>query len=154
RYCVGPAMATDWEEDGPVEINRTLVGRAFSYFLPYWRRGVLSLLTIAVGAVLGLAPALIAKRLIDHLSANDARFSYIAMLVGLGFGAALANGIVNVGGSYLSTSIGQGIMADLRWQLFDRLLGHSVGFFTRSRTGDVMSRINNDVGRIEDVLSD
>src|ERR671930_287388 len=56
--------------------------------------------------------------------------------------------------SACSTSISQGIMSDLRWQLFDRLLGHSVGFFTRSRTGDVMSRINNDVGRIEDVLSD
>jgi ATP-binding cassette subfamily B protein len=154
RYCVGPAMATDWEEDGPVEINRRLVGRAFSYFLPYRRRGVLSLLAIVIGAVLGLAPALIAKKLIDHLSAHDATFGYIAMLVGLGFGAAIANGIVNVAGSYLSTSISQGIMADLRWQLFDRLLGHSVGFFTRSRTGDVMSRINNDVGRIEDVLSD
>jgi ATP-binding cassette subfamily B protein len=147
-------MATDWEDDGRVEINRRLVGRAFSYFLPYWRRGVLSLLAIVIGAVLGLAPALIAKKLIDHLSAHDATFGYIAMLVGLGFGAAIANGIVNVAGSYLSTSISQGIMSDLRWQLFDRLLGHSVGFFTRSRTGDVMSRINNDVGRIEDVLSD
>ncbi len=153
RYCVGPAMATDWEEDAPVEINRRLVGRAFSYFLPYWRRGVLSLLAIVAGAALGLVPALIAKKLIDSLSAGSATFSYIAVLVALGFGAAIVNGIVNVGGSYLSTSISQGIMADLRWQLFDRLLGHSVGFFTRSRTGDVMSRINNDVGRIEDVLS-
>src|SRR5207253_3470741 len=131
-----------------------LLRRAFSYFLPYWRRGLLSLLAIAAGAVLALAPALIAKKLIDHLSAHDATFSYVAMLVALGFSAAIANGIVNVAGSYLSTSISQGIMADLRWQLFDRLLGHSVGFFTRSRTGDVMSRINNDVGRIEDVLSD
>ena len=47
RYCVGPAMATDWEEDGSVEIDRRLIGRAFSYFLPYWRRGLLSLLAIA-----------------------------------------------------------------------------------------------------------
>src|SRR5438128_702486 len=153
RYCVGPAMANDWEEDGPVEIDRRLVGRAFSYFLPYWRRGVLSLLAIVAGAALGLAPALIAKKLIDGLSAHDATCSYIAMLVALGFGAAILNGIVNVAGSYLSTSISQGIMADLRWRLFDRLLGQSVGFFTRSRTGDVMSRINNDVGRIDDVVS-
>src|SRR5207244_8741594 len=114
---------------------------------------LLSLMAIGAGAVLGLAPALIAKKLIDHLSAHDATFSYVAVLVALGFGAAIANGIVNVAGSYLSTSISQGIMADLRWQLFDRLLGHSVGFFTRSRTGDVMSRINNDVGRITDVVS-
>jgi ATP-binding cassette subfamily B protein len=45
-------------------------------------------------------------------------------------------------------------MADLRRELFERLLGHSVGFFTRSRTGDVMSRISNDVSRIEDVISE
>src|ERR671936_832750 len=154
RYCVGPAMATDWEEDGPVEINRRLVGRAFSYFMPYWRRGLLSLLAIGAGAVLGLAPAWIAKKLIDSLSGGDARFSYVAMLVGASLGAAILNGIVNVAESYLSTSISQGIMSDLRWQLFDRLLGHSVGFFTRSRTGDVMSRITNDVGRIEDVISE
>ena len=147
-------MATDWEEETPVEIDRRLIGRAFGYFVPYWRRAVLSVAAIAIGAVLGLAPALIAKKLIDHLSARNATFGYVATLVGLGVGAAILNGIVNVGGSFLSTSISQGIMADLRWRLFDRLLGHSVGFFTRSRTGDVMSRINNDVGRIEDVLSD
>src|SRR5439155_9695881 len=46
------------------------------------------------------------------------------------------------------------IMFDLRRQLYHRLLGQSVAFFTRSRTGDVMSRIGNDVGRIEDVVSD
>ena len=77
RYCVGPAMATDWEEEVSVEIDRHLIGRAFSYFLPYWRRGVLSVAAIAVGAVLGLAPALIAKKLIDHLSAGDTTFSYV-----------------------------------------------------------------------------
>jgi ATP-binding cassette subfamily B protein len=154
RYCVGPSMATDWEEGTRVDLSRPLLRRAFSYFLPYSRRGVLSLVAIGAGAVLGLAPAWIAKRLIDSLSHGDTRFSYVAMLVGAGLGAAIANGIVNVAGSYLSTSISQGIMADLRWHLFDRLLGHSVGFFTRSRTGDVMSRINNDVGRIEDVISE
>jgi hypothetical protein len=57
RYCVGPATASAWEEGAPVEINRRLVGRAFGYFLPYWRRALLSLLAIAVGAVLDLAPA-------------------------------------------------------------------------------------------------
>lgn len=53
----------------------------------------------------------------------------------------------------LSNTISQAILFDLRRQLFERLLGQSVGFFTRSRTGDVQSRINNDVGRIDDVVS-
>jgi ATP-binding cassette subfamily B protein len=45
-------------------------------------------------------------------------------------------------------------MFDLRRQLFDRLLGQSVGFFTHSRSGDLLSRMNNDVGGIEDVVSE
>jgi ATP-binding cassette subfamily B protein len=153
RYCVGTAMAIDWEEEAPPRIDRHLIGRAFSYFLPYWRRGLLSVAAISAGAVLALAPAFLSKKLIDHLSAHDAAFSYIALLVVGGLLAAIVSGLVGVAESYVSTSISQGIMSDLRWQLFDRLLGHSVGFFTRSRTGDVMSRINNDVGRIEDVVS-
>src|SRR5437868_3652870 len=51
RYCVGPAMATDWEEDAPVEIDRRLVGRAFSYFLRYWRRDVMSRISNDVGRI-------------------------------------------------------------------------------------------------------
>src|SRR5260221_12223354 len=111
RYCVGPAMATDWDEETPARIDRHLISRAFGYFLPYWRRGLLSLLAIAAGAVLALAPALIAKKLIDHLSAHNATFSYVALLVGASLAAAIVNGIVNVGGSYLSTSIKHGSMA-------------------------------------------
>ena len=60
---------------------------------------VLSVAAIAVGAVLGLAPALIAKKLIDHLSAHSATFSYLALLVGVGLAASILNGIVNVGSS-------------------------------------------------------
>jgi ATP-binding cassette subfamily B protein len=45
-------------------------------------------------------------------------------------------------------------MFDLREQLFDRLLGQSMGFFTHSRSGDLLSRMDNDVGGIQDVVSD
>lgn len=44
-------------------------------------------------------------------------------------------------------------MADVRAAAFDRLISQSAGFYTRSRTGDVMSRLENDVGRIDDVVS-
>jgi hypothetical protein len=139
RYCVGTAMAIDWDQDAPAQIDRHLIARAFGYFRPYWRRGLLSVAAISAGAVLALAPAFLSKKLIDHLSAQDARFSYIALLVIAGLVASIVSGLVGVADAYVSTSISQGIMSDLRWQLYDRLLGHSVGFFTRSRTGDVIS---------------
>jgi ATP-binding cassette subfamily B protein len=56
--------------------------------------------------------------------------------------------------SFHTNNISQGIMFDLRRQLFGRLMKQSVGFFTSSRTGDLLSRMNNDIGGIDDVVSD
>ena len=57
-------MATDWGEEKP-EISRRLVGRVSCYFLPYWRLGLGALACIAVGALIGLVPAVVTKALID-----------------------------------------------------------------------------------------
>src|SRR6266540_1389308 len=75
----------------------------------------------------------------------------VVALTLLGVGASRVGGLVGTAESWCSATISQRIMFDLREQLFDRLLRQSVGFFTRSRTGDVMSRIGNDVNAVEDV---
>ena len=152
-YCVGPSMAVDWGEQTPV-LSRPLLRRVFGYFLPYWRRSALVLVCLATVGVLGLAPALVTKALIDYLTHPTGGFAQLALIVSLGVAAALAGGLISVVQSFLTTSISQGIMFDLREQLFGRLMTQSVGFFTRSRTGDLLSRINNDVGGIQDVVAD
>jgi len=156
RYCVGPAMAIDWGEDPPARWDRRLVRRVAGYFRPYWRQGGVAIACLAVQAVLGLVPALVTKALIDSLTrpGPGERFSHVALLVAAGVAAALAGGLVGVAESWYSTQISQGIMFDLRGRLFARLLSQSVGFFTASRTGEVLSRIDNDVGGIQDVVSD
>jgi len=63
QYCVGPAMATDWGEQKP-QLTRRLLGRVFSYFLPYWSQALVVLACIAAGAALGLVPALVTKGLL------------------------------------------------------------------------------------------
>lgn len=153
-YCVGPTMAVDWGEDDKVQVSRPLLGRVFGYFTPYRSRGLLVLACIAAGAALGLAPAIVFKELIDLLGTEDARFTSVLLLVAAGVGAALLGGLIGVAESYLSTVISQGIVARLRAQLFDSLVGQSVGFFTRSRAGDVLSRLNNDVGGVQTVVAD
>ena len=153
RYCVGPSMAVDWGVDSP-PVTRGLLRRVLRYFLPYWRRGLVAFGCIAVGALLGLAPALITKGVIDELTRSGGSLGRVALILGLGIAAMVVGGFIGVLQSYLATSISQGIMFDLRQQLFGRLLAQSVGFFTHSRSGDLMSRMNNDVGRVEDVVSD
>ena len=97
RYCVGITMATDWGDDADTHgIDRGLVRRVLSYFRPYWRAGVLALGCIAAGALLGLAPALVFRALIDYLGRADARFGHVAVLVGAGVAAAVAGGLVGL----------------------------------------------------------
>jgi ATP-binding cassette, subfamily B, bacterial len=155
RYCVGITMRRDWGEDDETRrLDRRLVRRVLGYFRPYWRAGLLALGCIAAGAVLGLAPALVFRALIDYLGRAHPSFGHVAFLVGAGVAAAVAGGLIGLGQSYLEERISQGIIFDLREQVFDRLVHQSVGFYTSNRAGEVMSRIGNDVNGIENVVAD
>jgi ATP-binding cassette subfamily B protein len=135
-------------------MSRRLLGRVFGYFLPYWPRGLGVLACIAMSAALGLVPALVIKGLIDYLAHPRGGLEPLALIVGVAVGAAILGGLVGIAQSYLSTSISEGIMYDLREQLFGRLLKQSVGFFINSRSGDLLSRMDNDIAGVEDVISD
>jgi ATP-binding cassette, subfamily B, bacterial len=154
RYCVGITMATDWGDDDAKAVDRRLVRRVLGYFRPYWRAGLLALGCLAVGALLGLVPALVFRALIDYLGGSSPSFGHVALLVGAGIAAAIVGGFVGLAESYLTERISQGIIFDLREQLFDRLVNQSVGFYTHNRAGEVMSRIGNDVNDIENVVAD
>jgi ATP-binding cassette subfamily B protein len=147
-------MAVDWgEDDADPRIEHRLLRRVFGYFRPYWRRGLLAFLSIVARSVLALAPAVVFKTLIDYLSKPSPGFGHVALVVAGGLAAAGGVGLLGVAESYLTESISQGIVYDLREQMFSNLLVQSVGFFTHSRFGDVMSRISNDVTGIEDVIA-
>jgi ATP-binding cassette subfamily B protein len=154
RYCVGASMEIDWGDEPQPSWDRCLAARVFGYFRPYWRQGLAAVVCLAVGAALGLVPAVVTKGVIDALAHPTRSFGHVVMLILLGVAASLVGGLVGVGESWFGATISQRIMYDLREQLFGRLLGQSVGFFTASRTGDVMSRIGNDVNAVEDVVTD
>ncbi len=155
RYCVGPAMATDWgEEDDQASVDRVLVRRVLRYIRPYRRAAAVALGCIVAGALLGLAPALVFRALIDYLGRAHPSFGHVALLVGAGIAAAIAGGLVGLWQSYLEERISQGIIFDLREQVFDRLVHQSLGFYTSNRAGEVMSRIGNDINGIENVVAD
>src|SRR5262245_51106642 len=131
-------MATDWgDEAEDRRVDRALVRRVLGYLLPYWRAGVAVLACIAVRAVIGLVPALVFRALIDYLAGSDPEFGHVALLVGAGIGAAIAGGLIGLADDYLTERISQGIIFDLREQLFDRLVHQSVGFYTHKRAGEV-----------------
>ncbi|HYZ00767.1 MAG TPA: ABC transporter ATP-binding protein [Candidatus Binatia bacterium] len=145
---------TDWGEKQQVRLEWGLLKRVFAYFVPYWKFALVVLACIGVAAALGLVPAQITKELVDGLSSQSINFRMILILIGALILSAIVGGLVGVLQAWLSNRISQGIMYDLRNQLFGHMLRQSVGFFTRSRTGDVMSRLTNDVNGIQSVVSD
>jgi len=148
----------DWAFSGEkpkVQIEWRLLRRVFAYFMPYWATALVVLACIGVAAGLGLVPAIITRSLIDYLnSSGSGQFSVVVVLILALVAASLAGGLIGVVQSYFSNRISQSIMFDLRNQLFARVLSQSVAFFTRTRTGDVMSRLSNDVNGVQSVVSD
>jgi ATP-binding cassette, subfamily B, bacterial len=147
-------MAVDWGEDGRIKVTRPLLGRVFSYFAPHKKRGLVVMACIAVGVTLELAPAVMFRALIDYLGRPDGQFAHVLLLVGAAIGAVVVGGLITVAESYVIALISQDIVFELRRQLFESLIEQPVSFFTKSRSGDVMSRMSNDIGGVEDVVGD
>lgn len=132
------------ENQAPPEIDRALIKRVLSYARSYRWQLVVVLITIVVISLLTLLPPLLMRRLIDDaIPTGD-----IGLVTWLGVGMVavpLINGVVGVAQRRASASMGEGIIYDLRRELFSHLQGMSLGFFTNTKTGELMSRLNSDV---------
>src|SRR2546430_3661341 len=140
--------------DAQASFEWPLLKRVLAYFRPYLGRGLLAVATIVAGSALGLVPAIVTKTLIDQVLRPGSSFRMVALVVVAGVLAGLGEGFLGVLRSYIQNVIAQGIMFDLRNQLFSRLLDQSIAFFTRVKTGDILSRISSDVSGIQSVVSD
>ncbi|MBI2954775.1 MAG: ABC transporter ATP-binding protein [Chloroflexi bacterium] len=133
----------DEEQDKP-KVSRSLILRVSGYARPYLRRILLMLATILIISTLTLVPPLLYRDLIDTaLPQRDfARLNWLA--IGM-ISIPLLNGLVGIIQRYLSAGIGEGIIYDLRRALFEHMHRMSLRFFTSTKTGELMSRLNNDV---------
>ena len=130
--------------ESPAQMNRALVRRVWGFARPYRRRLVLFLVTITAGALLALAPPLLFKQIIDDaIPAGDRGLVTGLALVALLL--ALVNTALDVAQRYWSAAIGEGLIYDLRAALYDHVQRMPLAFFTRTQTGALISRMNNDV---------
>jgi ATP-binding cassette subfamily B protein len=133
----------DEEQDRP-EISRALIRRVLRYAGPYRRQLVIVLVTIVVISGLSLIPPLLMRDLLDTAIPDE----NIGRVTVLGFGMILfplLNGGFGVLQRWASAAAGEGIILDLRRELFAHLQRMPLAFFTGTRTGELMSRLNNDV---------
>lgn len=132
------------DENARPHLTKELLWRVASYARPYLFRIVLTLGAILVASLLGLIPPLLYRDLIDHaLPQKDfARLNLLALGM---IGIPLLDGLIGVGQRWLTARIGEGIIADLRRALYAHMQKMSLRFFTNTKTGELMSRLNNDV---------
>ncbi len=126
--------------------------RIAKLFLPYWRQELVVLTCIVAAAVLGLAPAVLSKHLIDVSLAHRSTPGLVTD-VSLMIGAALVAALCGVAQGYFNSVVGQGIMRDLRIKLVTHLFSMPISFFTGTKTGKIMNRVTSDVDNVESVVT-
>ena len=125
-------------------IGRRTVLRVLSYARPYRWAISAFVFVIVIQALLGLIPALLYRQIIDSAIPEGNR-GLLHVLAAIVIAAAVFSSAMSFFERLYSSRIGEGLIYDLRVKLFDHVSAMPIGFFTRTQTGALMSRLNNDV---------
>jgi ABC-type multidrug transport system fused ATPase/permease subunit len=134
--------------DAPRSVKKGTVTRIWRYATPYRRWLVAFLLLTVLSAVVGVLTPVLAGRVVDTIVQGGGTSVAAATVLGLAGGiAALAiiEAVNGLGTRWFSSRIGEGLIADLRRAVFAHVQTMPIAFFTRTRTGALVSRLNNDV---------
>lgn len=118
--------------------------RIVSFAVPYKASLTLFLITVVIDAFLIVTTPLLLRRLIDEgvIPKNTESVTNLAIAVGA---IAVADALFSMAGRWFSSRIGEGLIYDLRKQIFEHVQKQSIAFFTRTQTGALISRLNSDV---------
>jgi ATP-binding cassette subfamily B protein len=146
----GMAGASTWRmryQDSSVKNKKLAAGtlrRVVSFATPYRKElGVFLLLTI-VSSVIGVATPLLAGDVINEISAGGTVAVVVRLALVIG-GLAVLDALLSLGTRWFSSRIGEGLIFDMRTKVFGHVQQMSLAFFTRTQTGALVSRLNNDV---------
>ena len=132
--------------------DKDVVKRVWRFARPYRAMLFGFLAVIVVDAVVALAPPLLFKRLIDH-AIPDRNLSAVNVIGLFIVAVAFVDAGLTVLQRWWSARIGEGLIFDMRSSLFDHVLRMPVSFFTRTQTGALISRLNNDVVGAQQALT-
>ena len=146
----GMAGASTWRmryQDSSVKNKKLAAGtlrRVVSFATPYRKElGVFLLLTV-VSSVIGVATPLLAGDVINEISAGGSVAVVVRLALVIG-GLAVLDALLSLGTRWFSSRIGEGLIFDMRTKVFGHVQQMSLAFFTRTQTGALVSRLNNDV---------
>jgi len=132
-------------------VRRANLRRIAGLFRDYRGRLSAVLVLILISAALGVVPAFLLRGVLQAIVAHDT--TKLSFFAGGMIAIAVATGVLGVWQTLLSNQVGQRVMHDLRTAVFRHLQRLSLAFFTRTRTGEVQSRISNDIGGVQSVVT-
>ncbi len=132
-----------------------LVGRIAASFRPYLKQVVVVGLLIFVTAGLGVVNPLLIREIFDSglFPEGGPDLNLIWTLAGVMIGITVLTGMIGIIQTLLTNQVGQKVMRDLRDRLYQHLQSLSIRFFTGTRTGEIQSRVANDVGGVQNVVT-
>jgi ATP-binding cassette, subfamily B, bacterial len=137
--------------------SKHLLRRVARLFRPYRGRVALVVLLILITSGLGVVNPLLTKQVFDKAlfppGDSGPNFDLLYVLVGVMILVPVVAAAIGVVQTYLTTVVGQRVMQDLRNRLFEHLQSMSLRFFTATRTGELQSRLQNDVGGVQNVVT-
>src|SRR4051795_2820912 len=137
----------------PKERRARTVRKILVFFEPYRLQVVIVLSAIIATSLIGLINPLLLGLLLDQVIIGG-DYTNLNLYVGLMIVLPIVTGLIGVGQSYLNNVIGQNVMQDLRNALFAHLQRMPLRFFTETRTGEIQSRLANDIGGVQSVVTD
>src|SRR5262245_38752358 len=140
-------------EPVPKERRGATLRRITAFFRPYRGKVFIVLAAILLTSFIGLINPILLKLLID-IAIPQRDWGLLNLFVGLMIVLPIVSGLIGVGQSYLNNMIGQNVMHDLRTALYAHLQQMPLRFFTDTKTGEIQSRLANDVGGVQSVVTD
>lgn len=152
-YGLQSHFTRDTHEGPPPRITADRMRRIAQYFRPYLRRWLVVIACLCVSACIQVLPPFCVAAILDR-AIPQGDTVLLSLLAGAMVGLAIAGGLLGVLQQSLTARIGQGILFDIRTQLYRHLQRLSLRFYTSARSGEIVSRVNNDVNAVQHVATD
>ena len=133
-----------------------LLQRVFALFSPHRNTLIVTVVLVLVSAALSVVPPLLTQRAFDDglfPAGGTPNLSVLGVLVAFMLGVFLITALLGVWQTWLTATVGNKVMGALRVRLFTHLQAMELSFFTKTKTGVIQSRLQNDVGGVATVLT-
>ena len=133
-------------------MTKGLLLRILSYLKPYWKQFLLVFVAILLSAAIGLLPSIITGKIVDEALVGKDMKLLVQLLIAA-FVTMTVSQVIGVLESYINAWISQRIIFDMKNQMYDHLQHMPHSFFTTEKQGDIVTRMNSDIGGVSSVIS-